>query len=158
MEIIADGHWHSVEDVIREAMRYVPPARAYREGERIRVRLGGPEERTRGGRQQSILSGQRSIARSAIRNGPWMELSGEGDHQMVRMRKMELKTETIARVRSCVQDAVQLLTKMDDPTHADLMAVLGTLQEVNEIPPFAWDPPADTSEVDDEEYDDDGSF
>lgn len=64
MELLADGEWHDVETIVVAAMRAVPPGPAFREGERLRQRKGGPAVRTRG---SAIETGARSIARDALR-------------------------------------------------------------------------------------------
>lgn len=64
-EILSDGEWHDLEQVVRDAMRLVPPGKAYRQAERNRKRQH-PGPRTRGDEGTAIHSGQRQLVMSSV--------------------------------------------------------------------------------------------
>lgn len=73
-ELLADGRWHALEDVIAAAAKLVPPGRAYRKGEWNRARRGNaPAQRRLGTRETAVATGARIIAKKAVedrlRNG-----------------------------------------------------------------------------------------
>lgn len=69
LDVLADGSWHELEDVLRVGMPLVPPGIAYRKGEWARLhRRGTPGERTRGDASVSVAAGARWKVRDAIWN------------------------------------------------------------------------------------------
>lgn len=67
-EVLSDGEWHDFEQVVRDAMRLVPPGKAFRHAERNRLRQH-PGPRTRGDEGVAIHSGQRQIVATSIYAG-----------------------------------------------------------------------------------------
>ena len=65
-EVLDDGEWHELEEVLAAGITMVPPGRAYRKGEWNRLRLKGPATRHVGTREQSVATGARIIARKSI--------------------------------------------------------------------------------------------
>lgn len=71
MEILSDGEWHYYEDLVKECAPLVPPGQAWRAAEKNRVkyyvRAGKPvEPRHYGDRNNTILSGQRSVIQGTL--------------------------------------------------------------------------------------------
>lgn len=67
-EILADGEWHVLDEVVRDAMRFVPPGKAYRAAEANRLRqYSGP--RVRGDETDAIRSGQRQLVTGTLYQG-----------------------------------------------------------------------------------------
>jgi hypothetical protein len=65
LEILADGQWHDREPVVLDAMRLVPPGKAFRRGEQYRERVS-TGERKRGSDDDSIRTGQRAYVSETI--------------------------------------------------------------------------------------------
>lgn len=70
-EVLADGEWHDIDDVIADAVRRVPPGLAYRKGEARRTHSRGdgrtaPERRQLGTREVAVATGARTLVRKSI--------------------------------------------------------------------------------------------
>lgn len=65
-DVLADGEWHELEEVLAAGVKIVPPGMAYRKGEWNRLRLKGPDTRHVGTRERSVATGARIIARKSI--------------------------------------------------------------------------------------------
>lgn len=65
LEVLADGRWHLVEDVLSAAGGAVSPGQAWRAGEANRTRMN-PGPRHRGDDDTSIAAGRRAIATKAL--------------------------------------------------------------------------------------------
>ncbi len=79
-EVLADGDWHLVDDVITTIMGTVAPGAAARHAEKLRLHCATPghpssTERQRGDTDTAIRVGQRALARqvlvTAVRWGPY---------------------------------------------------------------------------------------
>jgi|SRR5581483_11651518 len=68
-ELLADGEWHELEEVLAAIMPLVPPGVAYRVGERRRLmkRSTAPAQRHHGDDAASVAAGRRTIAKDAVR-------------------------------------------------------------------------------------------
>lgn len=66
LDLLADGQWHVIGQVVDEAAMTVPPGVAYRRGENMRRSRGGPVERAQGGADTAIRTGARNKAYEAI--------------------------------------------------------------------------------------------
>jgi hypothetical protein len=76
--VLADGQWHTRDELLQAAAAKVPPGQAWRTGEADRRRTN-PETRTRGDDHTAIASGARriasyvlakAVARGTIEQGP----------------------------------------------------------------------------------------
>ena len=66
VELLEDGEWHYVEDVLRELMKMVPPGRALRQAEQQR-QYDGPAQRVRHKSERQLIEiGRRLLARRAL--------------------------------------------------------------------------------------------
>lgn len=66
-EILADGEWHRLDDLVRAAGPLVPEGKAVRRGERERVRTRlVPGERERCDRDTAVATGRRDIIRRSL--------------------------------------------------------------------------------------------
>jgi hypothetical protein len=64
LELLADGHWHDREEIIAAAL--LPPGRAWRSAERLRLRGRAISPRTHGTRDTAIASGRRTYGRDTL--------------------------------------------------------------------------------------------
>lgn len=66
-EVLADGEWHELEQVLAAGVKMVPPGMAYRKGEWSRTRRGdAPATRHVGTRETAVAAGARIIAKKSI--------------------------------------------------------------------------------------------
>lgn len=66
LDVLADGEWHPLNEVLDAATPYVPPGIAARHAERGRINHGGPPHRSKGDQQKAIDVGARSKVHEAI--------------------------------------------------------------------------------------------
>lgn len=67
--VLADGGWHHRDEILAAAVAVVPPGKAYRDGERLRLhKAGRATPRTRGDQAVAVAAGARSLARQALRS------------------------------------------------------------------------------------------
>lgn len=67
VEVLEDGQWHRLEDVITEVGKAIPPGRAVRRNELARRSAGGPAERKRPtSHERVIAAGKRAIVNDTI--------------------------------------------------------------------------------------------
>jgi hypothetical protein len=64
-ELLADGEWHELDPVVKDALLRVPPGPAFRHAEKQRERQSG-EPRQRGDMDDAIAAGRRSIAMQSV--------------------------------------------------------------------------------------------
>lgn len=71
---LADGEWHSLEELINEAIKFVPPSRAYRRRERERYNVNQRRGHNTESRQEEGAALERAVdvgARSIVRDTVW---------------------------------------------------------------------------------------
>jgi hypothetical protein len=117
---LADGEWHEREMLVREAMRAVPPGRAFRASELNRKRYhDGP--RVRGGDDVAIEAGRRmlvtGVLQSSVRGGS-IERKDEAGRTFYRDPKAHEAKVTEDEIRSLldrtrIPDTTELLDLME---------------------------------------------
>jgi len=69
--VLADGDWHTLDELVTAAAHTIEPGRAYREGERKRRKprsgVTRPERRVNGNDATAVDAGRRSLIASAAR-------------------------------------------------------------------------------------------
>jgi diadenosine tetraphosphatase ApaH/serine/threonine PP2A family protein phosphatase len=65
-QVLADGNWHTRDELLEAAAAKVPPGQAWRTGETDRRRTN-PGQRTRGDDHTAIVSGARMAADDVLR-------------------------------------------------------------------------------------------
>lgn len=65
-QILADGHWHPLGQVLEEVAAAVTPGVAYRAGENHRRWKGGPQVRAQGDETTAVAAGARMTARQTV--------------------------------------------------------------------------------------------
>lgn len=78
--VLADGNWHTRDELLRAAAAKVPPGQAWRTGERQRIKGSNPgRRRTRGDDHTTVAAGahraaagllKSAVHRGAIEQGP----------------------------------------------------------------------------------------
>lgn len=92
--ILSDGEWHDRETLVREAMRTVPPGRAFRAAEKGRSRYhdGVVTPRKRGNDETAIAAGQRMLVTavlvSQIRVGHYEQRTEANGKQSLRDKRV----------------------------------------------------------------------
>lgn len=67
LEVLADGEWHHVEELVTAGVATVPPGKGYRTGERNRrCKTPGARTRVRGDADTAISAGARQLVVQAI--------------------------------------------------------------------------------------------
>lgn len=68
-EVLADGNWHALDELVDAAGPMVADGRALREAEAERARANGHTgPRTRGDRDRVVAAGRRRLIRQTLRN------------------------------------------------------------------------------------------
>lgn len=67
-ELLADGEWHELDELLAASMELVPPGAAYRTGERHRRERRGNDRTVRTTQQGTIAAGRRRTVYDAIRS------------------------------------------------------------------------------------------
>lgn len=68
--VLADGQWHTRDELLQAAAAKVPPGQAWRTGERQRIKGSNPgRRRTRGDDHTAVAAGRHLIAKKAIYAG-----------------------------------------------------------------------------------------
>ncbi len=84
LEVLADGEWHEIKDLVSLVGPKLHPGKAYRMAERQRVNSSGTgrtqvekQERVRGTKEDAVLIGKRQIISQALHHmikGGWIEV------------------------------------------------------------------------------------
>lgn len=95
--VLADGDWHTLDELLTAAAHTVEPGRAYRAGERHRLqKLTAPKHRVKGGDQDSIDAGRRRIIFDAIQG---LTKRGKVERVDGRYRTTETRLPIVRRLR-----------------------------------------------------------
>jgi hypothetical protein len=137
-ELLEDGEWHRLDQVIREVGKLIPPGRAVRQAESDRLAAGGPPQRKVPlPVERQIESGRRTIVRSMLgyAGGRYFEVDprprgGVRASPDTRVRMKEVPA-SVARDRKLAADGrsvnsalIDSLIASDDP-RAMLAALTG---------------------------------
>ncbi len=137
-EILADGQWHAMTDLVLDAGKLIPPSYAIRTAERIRTtgqraadrdnesrRRRGPRTVTQ---DEAIRSGRRALLSNAIRS--WTDIDIEvGIGERGRIEKVRIKPDGRG-LREPEVPAEQVADKVTDRVLAEHVAIAARLQSV----------------------------
>lgn len=118
-DILADGEWHELEHVIREASKKVPPGKAFRHSERQRIRQREDGiERTRGDRSDAIRTGARGIVVQTLNTA---KRSRRAEYKTIENKKWIRSPRAAASIALALADDTVIIPKNHEESARELL-------------------------------------